>query len=136
MFAGGTQAEECGVVVSVDLPLRIRQHIVGMFRRLLVALEQFREVIGNGNHGVGAFTLVPHYLKVFMLGLRRFHDIAQMLNLTNILADAGHCTANVWGVVSRSGWRWTVGWSISQDTVLRSLRQVGCTGVEVSGHQP
>src|SRR5215469_2591909 len=99
MLAGGSQAEECGVEVAVCLPLRIRPRIVGMLRRLLVAQKQFGEVIGNSNHGVGAFALVPHYLKVFVLWLHWFQGFAQMLNRTNVLADAGHCAANISSVV-------------------------------------
>src|SRR6516162_896413 len=113
MLAGGTQAEEYGVVVAVGHPLRIRRHLVGMLRRLLVAQEQFREVIGNGCHGVGVFILLPQYLKVVMLGLHRFDGIAQMLNWTKLLADAGHCAEKIRGVIGRSGWRWLVGWKVS-----------------------
>src|SRR5215470_1770522 len=120
MLAGGPQAEEGGVEVAVCLPLRIRQRIVGMLRRFPVAQKQFGEVIGDSNHGVGTLTLVPHHLKVFVLWLHWFQGFAQMLNRTNVLTDAGHCAAEISGVVGGRGWRGPVGWKVSQDAVVRS----------------
>src|SRR5262245_9108421 len=102
MFPGGTQAEEYSVVVTVGFPLRICQFSIGMLRRLRVTKEQICKVIGNRNHGVSAFALISYYLKVVMIRPRRFHSIAQMLNWTNLFADAGHRVTKIGGVAVRS----------------------------------
>src|SRR5215471_8462683 len=59
-----------------------------------------------------------------------------MLKWANIFADAGHCAAKIGGVLGGSGWRWLVGWKVSQDALVRSLRKIGCGVIEVIGHQP
>src|SRR5438270_7295016 len=131
MISGSSQAEQRGVVVTVDLSFRIRRDIERMLRRLLIAQEHFREVIGNSRHGIGAFSLMRQYLQVVMLGLDGFYGIAQMLNRANILSDAGHCVPNIGGVVGRSGWRRLIGWKVRQDAFVGSLRKVACSVVEV-----
>src|SRR5215469_6136045 len=136
MLARATQAEEYGVVVAIGSMLRIGRESVGMLYGLLVAQEQFHEVVRYSHHRVSAFTHVLQYLEVIMLGLRWFHGVTQMPHRTDILANDGDCAPNVGGIFDGSGGRWLVGRKVLCDAAVRSRRKVGFGVVEIIGHQP
>src|SRR5215471_16619016 len=123
MLTRAMQAEEYCIVVAVGWPLEVRRDIVGMSYRLLVAQEQFHEVVRYSHHGVSTFALMMQYLEVIMLGLHGFHGVTQMPHRTDILANNCDRAANVGGIFDGSEGRRLVGRKIFCHAGIRSRRK-------------
>ena len=107
-----------------------------MLARLLLAHQGFRQVVGNGDHGVGILAGMRNHLQTGMIRIDRLNHVRQMPRVADILINRGERVAKVAGVLLRRLGLRLAGLQIQIDARITARRKIAGRHIVFLCHQP